>query len=79
MEARHALILSCGCLVDVDTVERLEFQHNPNDMRDDKWTAYGATKIPAMGHPRYQYVAGELHPMSWTAGVSLAVRAIGLC
>jgi len=48
-----------GYLVDVDTGERLEFQHNPNDIGDDKSTAYAAIKIPGMSHPRYQYVAGE--------------------
>ena len=48
-----------GYLVDVDTGERLEFQHNPNDIGDRKSTAYAAIKIPGMSHPRYQYVSGE--------------------
>ena len=48
-----------GYLVDVDTGERLEFQHPPNDIGDDKSTAYAAIRIPGMSHPRYQYVSGE--------------------
>ncbi|HNY26994.1 MAG TPA: hypothetical protein PKH31_06390 [Candidatus Sumerlaeota bacterium] len=48
-----------GYLVDVDTGERLEFQHNPNDIGDEKSTDYAAIKIPGLSHPRYQYVAGE--------------------
>ena len=48
-----------GYLVDVDTGERLEFQHNPNDIGDDKSTAYAAIRIPGMSHHRYQYVSGE--------------------
>lgn len=48
-----------GCLVDVETGERLEFQHNPNDISDDKAAAYAAIRIPGMSHPRYQFVAGE--------------------
>jgi len=48
-----------GYLVDVDTGERLAFQHNPNDIGDEKSTAYAAIRIPGMSHPRYQYVAGE--------------------
>ncbi len=48
-----------GYLVDVATGERLEFQHNPNDIGDDKSAAYATIKIPGMSHPRYQYVAGE--------------------
>ncbi len=46
-------------LVDVETGQRLEFQHNPNDIVDEKSTAYAAIKIPGLSHPRYQYVAGE--------------------
>ena len=48
-----------GYLVDVDTGERLAFQHNPNDIGDEKSTAYAAIRIPGMSHPRYQYIAGE--------------------
>ena len=29
-------------LVDVDTGERLEFQYNPNEIADEKSTAYAA-------------------------------------
>ena len=46
-------------LVDVETGQRLEFQYNPNDIVDEKSTAYAAIKIPGLSHPRYQYVAGE--------------------
>lgn len=46
-------------LVDVDTGDYLDFQYNPNDIVDEKSTAYAAIKIPGMSHPRYQYVAGE--------------------
>ena len=46
-------------LVDVQTRQRLEFQYNPNDIVDEKSTAYAAIKIPGLSHPRYQYVAGE--------------------
>ena len=48
-----------GYLVDADNGERLEFQYNPNDITDDKSTAYATIKIPGMSHPRYQYVSGE--------------------
>lgn len=48
-----------GYLVDVETGERLAFQHNPNDIGDEKSTAYAAIRIPGMSHPRYQYIAGE--------------------
>ena len=41
------------------TGQRLTFQHNPNDIVDEKSTAYAAIKIPGLSHPRYQYVAGE--------------------
>ena len=46
-------------LVDVETGQRLEFQNNPNDIVDEKSTAYAAIKIPGLSHPRYQNVAGE--------------------
>ena len=46
-------------LVDVQTRQRLEFQYNPNDIVDEKSTAYATIKIPGLSHPRYQYVAGE--------------------
>lgn len=46
-------------LVDVETGDRLAFQYNPNDIVDEKSTAYAAIKIPGMSHPRYQYVAGQ--------------------
>ncbi len=46
-------------LVDVDSGARLAFQHNPNDIADEKSTAYANIKVPGMSHPRYQYVAGE--------------------
>ncbi len=46
-------------LVDVDTGDYLDFQYNPNDIVDEKSTAYAAIKIPGMSHPRDQYVAGE--------------------
>jgi hypothetical protein len=54
-----------GYIVDADTGERLEFQHNPNDITDDKSTDYAAIKIPGMSHPRYQYVAGEPRRISF--------------
>jgi len=46
-------------LIDADTGEYLAFQYNPDDIVDEKSTAYAAIKIPGMSHPRYQYVAGE--------------------
>ena len=52
-------------LVDVDTGDYLDFQYNPNDIVDDKSTAYAAIKIPGMSHPRYQYVAGEPRKISF--------------
>ncbi len=52
-------------LVDVDTGDYLAFQYNPNDIGDDKSTAYAAIKIPGMSHPRYQYVAGEPRRLSF--------------
>jgi hypothetical protein len=54
-----------GYLVDVDTGERLEFQHNPSDISDEKSTDYAAIKIPGLSHPRYQYVAGEARRISF--------------
>ncbi len=38
-------------LVDVDTGDYLDFQYNPNDIVDEKSTAYAAIKIPGMSHP----------------------------
>ena len=52
-------------LVDVETGQRLEFQHNPNDILDEKSTAYAAIKIPGLSHPRYQYVSGEPRKISF--------------
>mgnify|MGYP001156676434 CR=1 FL=1 len=52
-------------LVDVDTGERLEFQYNPNDITDEKSTAYAAVKVPGMSHPRYQFVAGEARKIAF--------------
>jgi len=52
-------------LVDVDTGERLEFQYNPNEISDEKSTAYAAIKVPGMSHPRYQFVAGEARKISF--------------
>jgi len=37
-------------LVDVDTGDYLDFQYNPNDIVDEKSTAYAAIKIPGMSH-----------------------------
>lgn len=48
-----------GFLVDYDTGDYLEFQHNPNDLLDEKAASYAAIRIPGMSHPRYQYVSGE--------------------
>lgn len=48
-----------GCIVDVVTHERLEFQYNPDEIADEKSTDFAAIKVPGMSHPRYQYVAGE--------------------
>jgi len=48
-----------GCIVDVVTHERLEFQYNPDEITDEKSTDFAAIKVPGMSHPRYQYVAGE--------------------
>ena len=48
-----------GFLVDIDTGDYLDFQYNPNDIADEKTTAYATIRIPGMSHPRYQYVAGE--------------------
>ena len=45
-------------LVDVDTGERMEFQYNPNEIVDEKSTAYAAIKVPGMSLPRYQFIAG---------------------
>ena len=42
-------------LVDVETGQRLEFQYNPNDIVDEKSTAYAAIKIPGLSHPRYRF------------------------
>ena len=52
-------------LVDVETRQRLEFQYNPNDVVDEKSTAYATIKIPGLSHPRYQYVAGEPRKISF--------------
>lgn len=52
-------------LVDVDTGERLEFQYNPNEIVDEKSTAYASIKVPGMSHPRYQFVAGEARRISF--------------
>ena len=52
-------------LVDVDTGDYLDFQYNPNDIVDEKSTAYAAIKIPGMSHPRYQYVSIAA---VWTGG-----------
>jgi len=51
--------------VDVDTGDYLDFKYNPNDIVDDKSTAYAAIKIPGMSHPLYQYVAGEPRKISF--------------
>ena len=48
-----------GFLVDVDTGDKLEFQYNPDDIIDEKSTAFAPIKVPGMSHPRYQFVAGE--------------------
>jgi len=45
--------------VDVVTRESLEFQHNPDEITDEKSTDFATIKVPGMSHPRYQYVAGE--------------------
>jgi hypothetical protein len=52
-------------LVDVDTGERMEFQYNPNEITDEKGTAYAAIKVPGMSHPRYQFVAGEARKITF--------------
>ena len=52
-------------LVDVDTGQRMEFQYNPNEIIDEKSTAYAAIKVPGMGLPRYQFVAGEARKISF--------------
>jgi hypothetical protein len=52
-------------LVDVDTGERMEFQYNPSEIIDEKSTAYAAIKVPGMGLPRYQFVAGEARKISF--------------
>ncbi|CAM2066710.1 CIS-tube domain-containing protein [Sulfidibacter corallicola] len=51
-------------LVDIDTSERLAFQFNPNEIVDEKSTAYATIRIPGMSHPRYQFVAGEARRIS---------------
>lgn len=48
-----------GCIVDVVTHERLEFQYNPDEICDEKSTDFTTIKVPGMSHPRYQYVSGE--------------------
>ena len=53
------LMTTTGCLVDVVTRERLEFQYNPDEITDEKSTDFATIKVPGMSHPRYQYVAGE--------------------
>mgnify|MGYP000005851348 CR=1 FL=1 len=66
-------------LVDVDTGDYLDFQYNPNDIVDEKSTAYAAIKIPGMSHPRYQYVAGEPRKHGFALEeVSEAVRRIAI-
>ena len=52
-------------LVDAETGQRLKFQHNPNDIVEEKSTALAAIKIPGLSHPRYQYVAGEPRKISF--------------
>jgi hypothetical protein len=54
-----------GYLVDADTGDRLAFQYNPDDIVDEKSTAYAMIKIPGMSHPRYQYVAGEARKITF--------------
>ena len=54
-----------GCLLDVVTRERLEFQFNPSEITDEKSTDYATIKVPGMSHPRYQYVAGEARKISF--------------
>ncbi len=56
---RADLDKTTGCVVDVVTHERLEFQYNPDEISDEKSTDFAAIKVPGMSHPRYQYVAGE--------------------
>lgn len=53
------LVTTTVYLVDVVTRERLLFQHNPDEITDEKSADFAAIKVPGMSHPRYQYVAGE--------------------
>jgi hypothetical protein len=48
-----------GYIVDVVTREKLAFQHNPDEISDEKSTDYASIKVPGMSHPRYQFTAGE--------------------
>ena len=54
-----------GYIVDVVTRESLVFQHNPDEITDDKSTDFATIKVPGMSHPRYQYVSGEARKISF--------------
>lgn len=56
---RIELKKTTGCILDVVTHERLDFQYNPDEITDEKSTDFATIKVPGMSHPRYQYVAGE--------------------
>ena len=62
---RADLKKTTGCIVDVVTHERLEFQYNPDEITDEKSTDFAAIKVPGMSHPRYQYVAGEARKITF--------------
>jgi len=47
-----------GCLVDVETRERLEFQYNPSEIGDSKSSKYADITVPGISHPRHQYISG---------------------
>ena len=51
-------IKSQGSLVDLQTRERLIFQHNPEEITDEQETGWNSIKVQGMSHPRKQWTSG---------------------
>lgn len=47
-----------AAIVDLNTGEVKQFQHNPDQWTDERFVEYATNTIPGISMPRYQFVAG---------------------
>lgn len=52
-------------IVDIETLDKIEFQFNPNSITEEHVPIYKDHQIPGRSHPRSQYIGGDVEEISF--------------